>query len=196
MTASRNEPDNMEKLLDRIERASEGQNLVSIDEIMDSVGRRSFGPVLMFVGIILVTPLSGVPGMPTTMGLLVLLTLGQRIIGRQHIWLPVWLVGRRIPRSKLVRGFSLVRPAARVLDSLTGPRATILLKGPGLDLMALTCVIIAVFMPATELVPFSSSILGFALMLFGLAMMAKDGIVALLAWGLVISVPLLIFAFG
>lgn len=196
MTAPLNEPDNMEKLLDRIELASEGQNLVSIDEIMDSVGRRSFGPVLMFVGIILVTPLSGVPGMPTTMGMLVLLTLGQRIIGRKHIWLPVWLVGRRMPRSKLVRGFEIFRPAARILDRLARPRARILLKGPALDLMALTCVVIAVFMPATEVVPFSSSILGLALMLFGVSMMAKDGIVALLAWATTLSVPMLIFSLG
>jgi hypothetical protein len=196
MTAPPDEPESTEQLLDQIELASQGQNLVSIEDVMNSVGRRSFGPVVIFAGLLLMTPLSGLPGMPTLMGLLVFLTLGQLIVGREHIWLPVWLVGRKVPRSKLVRGFELLRPAARTMDRLTRPRATILVKGHGLDVMAVTCVIIAIVMPATEVVPFSSSILGTALTLFGVAMMSKDGSVALLAWALTFSVPMLIFSLG
>ncbi|WP_404365995.1 exopolysaccharide biosynthesis protein [Marinobacter sp.] len=188
------EPDTIEEVLDRIELARADDGHVSVDHILDSVGRRSFGPVVMFVGIILVTPLSGVPGMPTLMGMLTLLTLGQLIVGREHIWLPRWLVGRQIPRDRLVRAMEFLRPVAKVLDGLSRQRLVPLVKGMGLDVMAGACVVIAFIMPLTEIVPFSSSLFGVALVAFGFSMLARDGAIALFAWTVTLSVPLAVVA--
>lgn len=188
------EPANLEQLLDRIECGTEERAYSSIGEMLDAIGRRSFGPVLLFVGLLLVTPLSGMPGMPTLMGLLVLLTLGQILIGRKHFWLPGWLVQRTIPRDKLLRGLNAMRPMARRVDRLLQPRLHHLVRGPGLYVMASACMVIAFVMPATELIPFSSSIAGLALMSFGLAIISKDGVVALIAWGVVVIAPLAIVA--
>jgi hypothetical protein len=148
--------------------------------------------VVLLVGLILVTPLSGVPGIPTLMGLLTLLTLGQILVGRKHFWLPHWLVQRQVPRRKLVQGLKIMRPPARSIDRLIRPRLTLLVRGPGLYAMALVCMVISVVMPATELVPFSASIAGLALMTFGLAMISKDGLLALIAWGIALIGPILL----
>ena len=188
------EPDTIEAVLERIELARTEDGHVSVDHILDSVGRRSFGPVVMFVGIILVTPLSGVPGMPTVMGMLTLLTLGQLILGRQHIWLPAWLIEREIPRDRLVRGMELLRPLARALDGLSRQRLVPLVKGIGLDVMACACVVIAFIMPLTEIIPFSSSLFGVALVAFGFSMLARDGAIALFAWTVTLIVPLAVVA--
>lgn len=187
------EPANLEQMLDRIESKAPGDKHISIGEMLDAVGRRSFGPVLLLVGLILVTPLSGMPGMPTLMGLLVLLTLGQILAGRKHFWLPALLVRREVPRDKLVRGLELLRPAARRVDRLLRPRATLLVKGPGLYVTAVVCMIIAIFMPATEVVPFSSSIAGVALMAFGLAIISRDGVLALFGWTVTVMAPLTLY---
>lgn len=186
------DPVDIEELLDRIEAGTADRSHVSIGEMMDSVGRRTFGPVVLLVGLILVTPLSGVPGMPTLMGMLTLLTLGQVLVGRTHFWLPGWLVQRQVPRQKLVKGLAMLRPAARWIDRLIRPRLTLLVKGPGLYVMALACMVISVVMPATEIVPFSSSIAGLALMTFGLAMISKDGLLALFAWGIALAAPVIL----
>ncbi|PXX92716.1 exopolysaccharide biosynthesis protein [Marinobacter vulgaris] len=186
------DPADIEELLDRIEAGTEGQSVVSIGEMMDSVGRRSFGPIVLLVGLILVTPLSGVPGMPTLMGLLTMLTLGQVLLGRKHFWLPGWLVQRQIPRAKLVQGLEMLRPPARRIDRLIRPRLAPLVKGFGLYVMALACLVIGMFMPATEIVPFSASIAGLALMAFGLAMISKDGFLALFAWGIALAGPVML----
>ncbi len=186
------DPADIEELLDRIEAGAADRSHVSIGEMMDSVGHRTFGPVVLLVGIILVTPLSGLPGMPTLMGLLTLLTLGQVLIGRKHFWLPGWLVKRHVPRQRLVQGLELLRPAARCIDRLIRPRLIPLVKGPGLYVMALACMVIAVVMPATEIVPFSASIAGLALMTFGLAIISKDGLLALIAWGIALSGPVML----
>ncbi len=186
------DPVNMEQLLDRIEAATEDHAFVSIGEMMDSVGRRTFGPMVLLVGIILVTPLSGLPGMPTLMGLLTLLTLGQILLGRRHFWLPGWIVKREVPRQRLLQGLKWLRPPARVIDRLIRPRLALLVKGPGLYVMALGCMVIAGVMPATEIVPFSASIAGVALMAFGLAMISKDGLLALVAWGIALTGPIML----
>ncbi|WP_339802320.1 exopolysaccharide biosynthesis protein [uncultured Marinobacter sp.] len=186
------DPASIEQLLDLIEAGAAGRAHVTIGEMMDSVGYRTFGPMLLLVGLILVTPLSGVPGMPTLMGLLTLLTLGQLLLGRTNFWLPGWLVRRRIPRKKLLQGLAMLRPAAGRIDGLIQPRLPLLVRGPGLYVMALACMAIAMVMPATELIPFSSSIAGLALMTFGLAMISKDGLLALFAWGIALTGPVLL----
>ena len=186
------DPADIEQLLDRIEAGAAGRSHVSIGEMMDAVGRRTFGPLVLLVGIILVTPLSGVPGMPTLLGLLTLLTLGQVLLGRTQFWLPSLLLRRQVPRQKLVQGLHLLRPAARRIDRLIRPRFTFLVKGPGLYAMALACMVIAIVMPATELVPFSASIAGVALMTLGLAMISKDGLLAVLAWGVSLAGPVML----
>lgn len=189
---SHGDPADIEELLDRIEAGAANRSHVSIGEMMDSVGRRSFGPVVLLVGLILVTPLSGMPGMPTLMGLLTLLTLSQVLMGRKHFWLPGWLAQREIPRKKLVQGLELLRPPARRIDRLIRPRLTPLVKGLGLYVMALACMFISVALPATEIVPFSASIAGLALMTFGLAMISKDGFIALFAWGIALAGPVML----
>jgi hypothetical protein len=182
----------MEQLLDRIEAGAQARAFVSIEQMMDSVGRRSFGPMVLLAGVILVTPLSGVPGIPTLMGLLTLLTLGQVLLGRTHFWLPGWIVKREIPRQRLYQGLKWLRPSARRIDRLTRPRFTLMVSGPGLYVMALACMVISVAMPATEVVPFSSSIAGLALTAFGLAMISKDGLLALFAWAVSLTGPILL----
>lgn len=186
------DPANMEQLLDRLEVGAEDRVYVSIGEMMDFVGRRTFGPVVLLVGIILVTPLSGVPGMPTLMGLLMLITLGQILLGRKHFWLPTWVVNREISVKSLQQGLKWLRRPARRIDSVIRPRLTLFVRGPGLYVMALGCMVIAGVMPATEIVPFSSSIAGVALVAFGLAMISKDGLLALFAWGVSLTAPIML----
>ena len=73
-------------------------------------------------------------------------------------------------------------PPARVVDRLTRPRLTFLVSRTGAYLTALFCVCIAVVMPMFELVPFSASAVGVALAALGLALVAHDGLLALIAF--------------
>lgn len=60
------DPADIKELLDRIEAGMSNRSQVSIGAMMDSVGRRTFGPVVLLVGLILVAPLSGVPVLPAS----------------------------------------------------------------------------------------------------------------------------------
>jgi len=177
-----NDPTTMTQLLDRIRDSSQDAERVSVRDILEAVGERSFGPVVLLAGLITLAPLIGdIPGVPTLLGLMVLLTVGQLLFQRRSIWLPEWIAGRNVPRDKLLKGLDWLRKPARFLDRVTKPRLTFMVRGPGLYVMALLCMLVAAVMPAMEVVPFSANGGGAALMAFGLAMVARDGVVALLA---------------
>ncbi|MCG7198422.1 exopolysaccharide biosynthesis protein [Marinobacter pelagius] len=176
------DPENLQQLLDRLRTRTDGQAEVSVADILDAVGERSFGPVTLVAGLIVVAPLIGdIPGVPTLLGLLVLLTLGQLLFLRHAVWLPATLASRRMEQAKLAKGLDWVEKPARYIDRYTRPRLVWLTRGPGQYLMALVCMSVALAMPAMEVVPFSANGGGLALMAFGLAMIARDGLLALFA---------------
>lgn len=105
------EPGSVQELLDRIAGIAEEEERVSLAAIMQAVGRRSFAPVLLVAGLITLAPVVGdIPGVPTTMGVLTLLTAGQLLLRRNHLWLPSWLIKRSVAREKVCKGIGWMRP--------------------------------------------------------------------------------------
>lgn len=148
-------------LLDVIEKDTVNVSRVSLGEIMESVGSRSFGPLLLIAGLVTVTPVIGdIPGVPVMMGLLVLLTALQLLCGRKHFWLPQWLLKRSVKRQKICKMLSWLRKPAARIDSVLHHRLPALTHGPGVAMIALATIAIALVMPAMELVPFSVNIAG------------------------------------
>ena len=176
----------LEGLLTRIEETGAVDDRVSLGEIIDSIGHRSFGPLLLVPGLITIAPLVGdIPGVPTLMAVLVWLTTGQLLVGRERIWLPGWLRERSIGSDTLSKAVRGLRPVARTIDGWTGPRLTFLVRTPGNYVVAIVCLAIATAMPPMELIPFSATGAGAALTLFGVALMTKDGLLAVL--GLILT---------
>ena len=182
----RQPPANLTDLLQRLRDNTAGQDRISVGDLLAAVGQRSFGPVVLIAGLIIVAPLIGdIPGVPTLFGLVVLLTLGQLLFQRQSVWIPAKLSNRELGRDTLVKGLDWMQKPARWIDRWTRPRLTWLVRGPGQYLMALMCMLVAAAMPAMELVPFSANGGALALMVFGMAMVVEDGLLALL--GMVVT---------
>jgi hypothetical protein len=174
-------PESLSEMLERLLQADQGADKVALDAMLAVTGRRAFGPVLMIPGLVALSPLSGIPGMPTTMALLVILVCAQLLLRRDHFWLPRFILERRISRTGLHRAVRFLRPIARFVDDLTRPRLRALTDGEALYVVALVAMIIAVTIPPLELVPFAATIAGAALTAFGLSLIVHDGLIALLA---------------
>lgn len=175
-------PTTLEQLLDRIAQAASEHGRVSLGAVLDAVGRRSFAPLLLLAGLVTLAPVIGdIPGVPTLMGLLVLLTGAQLLFGRDHFWLPAWMLARSLKQQSLCKAIGWMRRPARFIDRFTRPRLTMLTDKAGLYIVAIVCVAIALAMPPMELVPFSANGAGGALTAFGLALIARDGVIALIA---------------
>ncbi len=150
--------------------------------IIEAVGSRAFGPLLLLVGIILVSPLSGIPGMPTFMGVFVLLIAVQLLLRRRHFWLPRWLLNRTVSRTRLNKSLTLLRHPAHFIDRFLQPRLELFIRGVGHFVVSVICMILAISLPLMEVVPFSATSAGIILTVFGLSLSAHDGFLALFAF--------------
>lgn len=169
-------------LLDRIEASLEGKERLSLGEVLDAVGNRSFGPLLLLTGLVTLAPIIGdIPGMPTLMGLLVIITAGQLLLRREHFWLPEWLLRRSLAKENARKAIRASRPVARWMDRLARPRLSAFTGRVGADGVAVACIAIALVMPFLEFVPFSANVAGLALAIFGLSLLMNDGLLALAA---------------
>lgn len=173
---------NLQQMLDRIGISTKDTERPSLGRIVETIGGRSFGPLLLMAGIVMTSPLGGIPGMPTTMGIMVLLIAVQLLFGRQNFWLPRWLLKRSVAKNRICKMVNWLRPSARFIDRCIRPRLSVFIQGASIHVIASVCIVIAVGLPMMELIPFSAHAAGIALTAFGLSLIARDGLVALLAF--------------
>jgi hypothetical protein len=174
------QPRTLGELLARIAAAAASRDRVCFATLIEAVGSRAYGPVLLLIGIILFSPLSGIPGMPTLMGVALALTSLQMLCGRGSLWLPPWLLGRSVSAPRLVRGLAFLEGPVTRIDWFLRRRHVWLISRGGSAVVAILCLGLACLMPLMELVPFSATAAGLALLLFGLGMVAADGLFVLI----------------
>jgi len=174
-------PQTLSALLEKLEQAGRSGDQISIEDMLQATGHRSFGALLLVPGLLVFSPLSGIPGLPTFCAIMVSLIALQLLVGRKHFWLPGWLLHRRAPRSKFQSSIAFLKKPARFIDRLLRHRLTFLTKGVAVYLNALLCLVIAAVMPPLELLPFGNSVAGATISIIGLGMMARDGAMILAA---------------
>lgn len=175
----------LEDLLGELRKAADGNGpRVSVQEIMDAVGQRSFGPLLLLAGLLGMTPVAAVPGAPSVIALITLLVASQLLIGRDAFWLPKFLLKRSVRADRLQKTVRVATKPARVVDRMVKPRLEAL-TGPVADRMvALVCVVLALSVPPLEFLPFVAFIPSAAIASFGLGLLARDGLLVLIAFAI------------
>lgn len=159
----------------------EGEDRVSVRDIRESMGERSFGPFLAIPALIEITPIGGIPGLPTMIALIIVIIAAQLAWGREHMWLPAFLDNRKVDGETLKKGMDWLDRPAGWIDRLLRPRLQQVADGSGLRVVAVLCIVLCFTVPPLELVPFASSIPMGAIALMGLGLMARDGLVILIA---------------
>jgi hypothetical protein len=174
----------LEDLLDELGAAADAAgDEITAREIYDAVEGRTFGPLLLTAGLLGLTPVSAVPTAPTTLATVVALTAGQLLAGRKTLWLPQRLLGLSVGTDKLRTALKLARRPARFVDRLLRPHLQFLISGVGARVVALACMVVAFLTPPLEFLPFATFLPASAITAFGLGLVARDGLLALLALG-------------
>lgn len=173
----------LEQLLDRTEDAAKDSGeRTSVGDILDHIGTRSFAPILLVAGLVMLAPVIGdIPGVPVLMGLIVILVAAQLLARRRHIWLPQWILRRSVDHAKIEKAVKWLRRPARFVDRWTKPRLEWAVRHAGAYVVAATCIVVAAATPIMEFIPFSATFAGIAITSFGLALVARDGAIALVA---------------
>ena len=177
-----NTPKDVCGILDSLIELGDKQDRVSIGDIVEAFGSRSYGPVLLVPALIGVSPIGGIPGVPTFLAVTLLLIAVQLVFGKQHLWLPGFLEKRSVEGEKLANAAEDMEGVAKWTDKIfhgrleifTGPTAGRIAAG----VIALLCFAV----PPLELLPFAVVVPMAVIAAFGIALTVRDGLLMLIAF--------------
>ncbi|WP_158965157.1 exopolysaccharide biosynthesis protein [Chachezhania sediminis] len=172
-------------LLDRLENVAGDDRDLCVGSIVDDLGETAVTPLVLLIAILMVSPLSGIPLMPTLSSIILLTLNVQSMFGRNHLWLPDWLRRRQIPHGRLTQAIGWLRKPCAYIDRHSQPRFAILTYGPMRLLAFIVCLAIPLTWPFLEILPFVTSIGALALALVAFGRMTRDGLFLLLGYSVV-----------
>jgi hypothetical protein len=168
---------------------------IRIGSILHVIGHRSFGPVLLLVGLFSISPATILPGMTWFAAALTLLLSLQLIFGSRHPWLPRRLLSVRVARQSLRAGATDgLRTWARRLDRVLKPRLVFLSEPPFANIAGVACLIAAVVTFPLGLIPAAPLAPGLAVTLIGVGLFVRDGLLLLAGFATIAAAVWLTFA--
>lgn len=173
-------PQNFIGLLDSLVTETSGET-VTLGQLMRIVQRRSFGAVILLLGLIAISPLTIVPGATWLVAVVTLLFSAQLMVGLQHPILPRKLLDLEMPRSQLEAFAKALRKTAHTADRLTRPRLVFLTLPPFVIGVSLICIAAALVTFPLGLIPFGPVLPGISILLMGIGLTARDGVFLLLS---------------
>jgi hypothetical protein len=177
----------LQTLLQKLAARAEREQSFTVGELLQSLGRRSFAPILLITAAIGFTPLGAIPGMPTMLAFVIILMTAQIILGRRHIWLPGFIRKKCLSRRNVLRAINYLKKPARFLDRIVHPRLTFLTEKPFSIFLAAACLVLALAIPPLEFVPLIDMPLWAAIMALSVALATHDGLVAIVAFIITIA---------
>lgn len=182
----------LEDLATRLADLGRSSSKISVHQIREETGERSFGPFLLIPAIIELSPIGGIPGVPTVIAAVIALFALQILLGRKHFWLPQFIERLAMDGERFANAMDSVKTAARYVDTVVRARMTWATRSPWVRGIAAMVIALAATVPPLEIIPFASSLPMSAVALFGLALIARDGLVASVAMLVSVTVPIFV----
>ncbi|GGL67979.1 exopolysaccharide biosynthesis protein [Wenxinia marina] len=170
-----------EEILDDIDDASGDSGKTEVGELKDSFGNRGAAAFLIVPALIGISPVAGIPSVPTIIAAVILLFAVQIAMGRDGYWMPGFLEKRKISGDKLSGFADKMRGVAHWIDEHMGNRLTVLSGPTATRVAGGAVVLLCLAVPPLEFLPFAAALPFAAIALIGLALLLKDGLVMLLA---------------
>ncbi len=159
---------------------------VSVGDFVAALEDRSLGGLLAVLGFLLLVPVvGGLPGAPVVVSVLILGAVAQSFLQSGGLWLPGVVRERRVDADRL-RGFlDRAEPWAERVDRLTGHRLGFLAESRAARLAIVGCVVVlALSLIFLGLVPAGIVPAALGILVFGLALMARDGVLVLIGYAM------------
>ena len=173
----------VEHMMNRVRTVARAETVTTRD-LVEAGGKSSFVPAMMIPALLVVSPLSGIPGFSSLMGLTIAIIAAQLVFGRDHLWLPDMLMRRQMRGARVEPALGRLTGFARWIDRHSHERLRALTTPPLVKLAQALCMVCGLGMPFLELVPFSSSILGTAVIFFSVGFLARDGLYVIAAFAM------------
>ena len=177
------EPHSLGEVLDEIEESADGGE-VSVNDVLHSFDDRSTGVIITMLGLLAALPFIGaIPGISIATGALILLAVVREAFGGGPLRLPGKLGRLSLDKERFDRGIEKGRALTDKIDGVLRERLTFLTRGrPAKTLILATVAGLAVTMFPLAFVPWGVTAPAFGIVAFGLAMIARDGVFALVGY--------------
>lgn len=144
---------------------------ISLGEIMDALGDRAFGALLLILSIPNVLP---VPGLSTATGVPMILLGAQMAAGRHSPWLPRRMLAASFDRKAFLGVIRRARPWAERVERHLRPRLPAMAGPTAERLLGLAVVVLAVILSLP--IVFGNQPPALAIALIALGLMESDGV--------------------
>lgn len=181
------DPKSISDILDRIDELAGKEQKVELGHVVEAMGHRSHGPFLLIPALIEMSPVGGIPGLPTVLAAIIVIVAAQILLGRKHLWLPGFIKRRAIKAETARKATGKMRGFARFMDRWFHGRMPRFTSGWFVRAAAIVCILLACTVPPLELLPFASTAPMFAIACFGLAMLVRDGLLMIIAFMLSVA---------
>ena len=151
---------------------------ITIADLKDALSGRSYGILLLILALPNLIPLP-TPGLSAALGAPLLLFTFQWMLGIDTPWFPRFIACKKLKLSTVERVCKRTAPYMKKLERFFKPRLQWMVEPPMTYLLAFTCVLLSLIMMLP--VPFGNALPAFIITLVALALLAHDGLLALIA---------------
>ncbi|GAB5406822.1 MAG: exopolysaccharide biosynthesis protein [Aureliella sp.] len=185
--------DDLQSVLEESKSAVEGDK-VSVGEIMDSVSKRGFGPLLLIPALISVSPIGAIPGMSIVTGSLIALIAIHMLLGKEHPWIPKRLEEFEFSKDKYEGGIEKMMPWAKWASRWVAERWTVMLDKPVYYATPVVMLLLSLTYYPLALVPMGVFLPGLANTMFAIGLTVRDG--AMIVFGHICTVGTFVAVFA
>lgn len=154
---------------------------LTLGDVLDDLGDRSYGPLFFILGLIILLPIGAIPGVPIVLGAVLVILAVQFVIGMRHPWMPSRFRRLAISETKAQDARTRARPILRFIDRFVDARMAWIVSRPMRVFAAAAIIFLSLTMIPLEFIPFGVAVPAAAIAAFGLAIVARDGLVMMIA---------------
>ncbi|KTC75680.1 Exopolysaccharide synthesis, ExoD [Legionella bozemanae] len=156
------------------------QGELTYQHILQVLGERAFGIVLLFFALPSALPFSTVPGVSVVFSVPIALFACQMIFGRQTLWLPKIIATRTIHQKTISKVIHTTVPYLTKIEYFLKPR-WFFMSYRLLEIITgimIFCLAILLMLP----IPLSNFIFALLLIIFSLGLIEKDGVLLIVGY--------------
>jgi hypothetical protein len=162
---------------------------LTVGEMLEAFESRAFGAMLLVFGLLNTLPLP--PGSSTLLSLPILFLAPQIAMGADTPWLPRRLVEKPLKRNDLRGLFKRLAPIVRSMELVTRPRLRVLFSPLGERVIGVVCTLLAMVLVLP--IPLGNLAPGATVAVLALALLQRDGFLALLGYLMALGSGALLF---
>lgn len=184
----------LSSLLDDLARLALSHDKISVADLIDALGSRGFGPLLVMLSGFMILPIGMVPGIPAVAGVLMVLIGGRMMTGETRLWVPARLGRVELTGHLLAVSVARAQPAALRLRPFLAPCLPFLIDSMVMSrVVALVLILTGAVIIVAGFIPGLPFVLSLHVLILGMALSARDGLAALVGYSLLMPEILLIW---